>query len=198
MTRLLTIVVMFGLLGTVAAKPVRPGPMNVELAALRVIMETNHGKIILELYADKAPVTVKNFLHYVDERFYDGMIFHRVIPNFMIQGGGMMPGVKEKPGRAPIKSEAKNGLLNERGTIAVARAVDPNSGTSQFFINTRDNAFLNPDKAHDKVGYCVFGRVVEGMDVVDRIASVKTHAQGGHNDVPVQDVVILSVRRVGS
>jgi peptidyl-prolyl cis-trans isomerase B (cyclophilin B) len=161
----------------------------------QVIMDTSLGQIRLELFADKAPVSVKNFLQYVDDKFYDGLVFHRVIAGFMIQGGGMDKDLTEKPGRDPIKNEAGNGLANARGTLAVARTSVPDSGTSQFYINLKDNAFLDRAKAADKVGYAVFGKVVEGMDIVDKIARVQTQQQGGHSDVPVEPVVIRSVRR---
>src|SRR5262249_49854819 len=143
----------------------------------------------------KAPITVKNFLDYVDNKFYDGTIFHRVIPDFMIQGGGMEAGLKEKKGKAPIKNESDNGLSNERGTLAMARTSVPDSATSQFFINVKDNNFLDRAKARDGVGYAVFGKVIEGLDVVDKIKGVQTGNQGGHQNVPVQDVVIRSVRK---
>jgi len=159
----------------------------------RVVMETNYGKITLELYADKAPISTKNFLQYVDEKHYDGTTFHRVIADFMIQGGGFEPNMKEKPTHDPIKNEAGNGVKNERGTIAMARTDDADSATSQFFINTVDNKKLDRANTKDNVGYAVFGRVIDGMDVVDRIRSVKT----GANDVPVKDVIIRSVRRAG-
>jgi cyclophilin family peptidyl-prolyl cis-trans isomerase len=160
-----------------------------------VIMDTSHGKIAIELFADKAPITVKNFLQYTDDKFYDGLIFHRVIANFMIQGGGFEPGLKEKPTRKPIKNEAGNGLSNERGTIAMARTDDPDSADSQFFINVKDNVRLDRANADDKVGYTVFGRVIDGMEVVDKIRRVETTMRGGHEAVPVQDVIIRSVRR---
>jgi cyclophilin family peptidyl-prolyl cis-trans isomerase len=161
-----------------------------------VIMETSAGKIVIELFVDKAPITTANFLKYVDDRFYDGTIFHRVIAEFMIQGGGLVPGVQEKPNpRAPIKNEAFNGLSNERGTLAAARTSDPDSATSQFYINVKDNKFLDRANSPDKIGYAVFGKVVEGMDVIDRIRMTKTTAKNGHSDVPEQDVIILSVRR---
>ena len=157
-------------------------------------LNTNHGTIVLELAADKAPGTVENFLQYAKEGFYDGTIFHRVINGFMIQGGGMEPGMKEKPTRAPIRNEADNGLKNERGTIAMARTPDPDSASAQFFINLKDNDFLNfRAPTPEGWGYCVFGKVVEGMDVVDKIADVKTGSHGHHQDVPVEDVVIESV-----
>jgi cyclophilin family peptidyl-prolyl cis-trans isomerase len=156
-----------------------------------VIMDTSHGKIVVELYADKAPITVKNFLQYVDDKFYDGTIFHRVIADFMIQGGGLEPGQEEKKTRAPIKNEAGNGLPNERGTIAMARTSEPDSASAQFFINVKDNPFLDRARAADKVGYTVFGRVTDGMDVVDKIRRVDTNAR----DVPREDVIIRTVRR---
>jgi cyclophilin family peptidyl-prolyl cis-trans isomerase len=158
-----------------------------------VIMDTSHGKIVIELFEDKAPVTVKNFLSYVDDKHYDGTIFHRVIPTFMIQGGGMEPGLKEKRTKAPIANEAGNGVANERGTLAMARTNDPDSATAQFFINVKDNPFLN--RSAQSAGYAVFGKVVDGMDVVDKIKQVDTGRQGMHDDVPVKDVVIRSVRR---
>jgi peptidyl-prolyl cis-trans isomerase B (cyclophilin B) len=163
----------------------------------KVVMETTKGNIILELYADKAPETVKNFLTYVDDGFYNGTIFHRVIPNFMIQGGGFKADMKEKPTRSPIKNEADNGLKNDRGTIAMARTQDPNSATAQFFINSVDNDFLNhKSKTPQGWGYAVFGRVVEGMDVVDAIAAVKTGNLGMHQDVPKIPVVIGKAARL--
>jgi cyclophilin family peptidyl-prolyl cis-trans isomerase len=161
-----------------------------------VVMDTNLGTIKIELYADKAPGTVKNFLRYVDEKFYDGTIFHRVIPDFMIQGGGFGPGMKkEKETHEAIKNESTNGLSNEKGTLAMARTNVPDSATAQFFINVKDNDFLDRAKARDKVGYAVFGKVIEGMDVVDKIRRVETTEKGPHENVPVQDVVIRTARR---
>lgn len=152
---------------------------------------TNHGVITLELDAEKAPKTVANFLAYVESGHYDGTIFHRVIDGFMIQGGGMGVGMKEKVTNAPIENEAGNGLKNDRGTIAMARTNDPHSATAQFFINVKDNDFLNfRAPSGSGWGYCVFGKVVEGMEVVDKIKGVKTGNQGFHQDVPVEDVVI--------
>ena len=152
---------------------------------------TNHGVITLELDAEKAPKTVANFLAYVESGHYDGTIFHRVIDGFMIQGGGMGVGMKEKATNAPIENEAGNGLKNDRGTIAMARTNDPHSATAQFFINVKDNDFLNfRAPSGSGWGYCVFGKVVEGMDVVDKIKGVKTGNKGFHQDVPVEDVVI--------
>ena len=160
-----------------------------------VIMETSMGTIKIELFEDKAPITVKNFLSYVDDKHYDGLIFHRVIPTFMIQGGGMEPGMKEKKTKDPIKNESSNGLKNTKGTLAMARTPQPDSATSQFFINLKDNDFLDKANAADGVGYCVFGRVTEGMDVVEKIKGVKTGQRGQHGDVPVEDVVIKSVKK---
>lgn len=160
-----------------------------------VLVKTSQGDMKFELFADKAPDTVKNFLAYVDDRFYDGTIFHRVIPDFMIQGGGFQPGMTQKAAKPPIKNESTNGLSNTRGTIAMARTSVPDSATAQFFINVRDNGFLDRAQAQDGVGYCVFGKVTEGMDVVDKIKAAKTASRGGHGDVPVADVMIESVRR---
>ncbi|MCD6116511.1 peptidylprolyl isomerase [bacterium] len=158
----------------------------------RVLLKTNKGDIMLELFRDKAPVSVDNFIKYVKAGFYDGVIFHRIIKNFMIQGGGFDKNFKRKTTRPPIQNEAANGLQNKRGTIAYARTSVINSATSQFFINHADNAFLNHkgDTPLD-FGYAVFGKVIKGMDVVDKIANVKTHTYKGMNDVPVKEVVIL-------
>ncbi|MCK6388119.1 MAG: peptidyl-prolyl cis-trans isomerase [Zoogloea sp.] len=158
---------------------------------MAVKLTTNHGDIVIELDAEKAPETVKNFLAYVEAGHYDNTIFHRVINGFMIQGGGMEPGMKQKGTNAPIKNEANNGLKNEAGTIAMARTQDPHSATAQFFINVADNDFLD-FKAENVQGwgYCVFGRVSEGMDVVNKIKGVKTGTSGFHQDVPKEDVVI--------
>ncbi len=161
-----------------------------------VVMETSMGTVKIVLFQDKAPVTVKNFLAYVDDKFYDGTIFHRVISDFMIQGGGFLPGMKAKPESGTIKNESNNGLRNERGTLAMARTDDPHSASAQFFINVKYNDFLDRDKARDKFGYAVFGKVLDGMDVVDEIRAVKTHRAGPHDDVPVEDVLIKSIRRV--
>ncbi|WP_439621736.1 peptidylprolyl isomerase [Gemmata sp.] len=158
-----------------------------------VVMETNHGTVKIELFEDKAPVTVKNFLKYVEDKHYDGTVFHRVIDGFMIQGGGFEPGMKEKKTRDPIKNESNNGLSNARGTIAMARTSAPDSATAQFYINVKDNKGLDgsPDKAS---GYTVFGRVTEGMDVVNKIKEVKTGTKAGFENVPEDDVVIKSVK----
>jgi peptidyl-prolyl cis-trans isomerase B (cyclophilin B) len=163
-----------------------------------VVMETSMGTIKIELFEDKAPGTVKNFLSYVDDKFYDGTVFHRVIPDFMVQGGGMEPGLKEKTTKGKIKNESANGLGNTRGTLAMARTPEPDSASSQFFINLKDNGFLDRKQARDGVGYCVFGKVVDGMDVVDKIAGVATGNRGGHQNVPTNDVTIKTVRRAES
>jgi peptidyl-prolyl cis-trans isomerase B (cyclophilin B) len=156
---------------------------------MAVILTTNHGKITLELDATKAPKTVENFLSYVKSGHYNGTIFHRVIDGFMIQGGGFEPGMKQKPTNAPVENEAKNGLKNEPYSIAMARTSDPHSASAQFFINIKNNSFLDYP-GQDGWGYCVFGKVTEGTDVVDKIRSVKTTRTGMHSDVPVEDVVI--------
>lgn len=152
-------------------------------------LHTNHGAITLELDAEKAPATVANFVEYAKSGFYDNTIFHRVIGNFMIQGGGFEPGMKQKSTREPIKNEAKNGLKNDKYTIAMARTGDPHSATAQFFINVKDNDFLDYP-GQDGWGYCVFGKVVEGTEVVDAIKKVATGKQGFHSDVPKEDVII--------
>lgn len=159
-----------------------------------VLIKTNMGDIRVELNAEKAPITVANFLNYTKSGFYNGTLFHRVIPGFMIQGGGFAPGMKEKETNPPIKNEAGNRLSNKRGTIAMARTSDVNSATSQFFINLVDNNSLDHQgNSPDAFGYCVFGKVIAGMDVVDKIARVKTGTVGDFGDVPAKDVVILQV-----
>lgn len=156
-----------------------------------VELHTNHGVIKLELDAEKAPKTVANFLAYVKKGHYDGTVFHRVIDGFMIQGGGFEAGMKQKPTDAPIENEANNGLKNERGSIAMARTNDPHSASAQFFINVADNDFLNHSSPTPQGwGYAVFGKVIEGLDVVDKIKKVKTGSKGFHQDVPADDVVI--------
>ncbi len=161
-----------------------------------VVMDTSMGKITIELFEDKAPITVKNFLRYTDEKYYDGLIFHRVIEDFMIQGGGFGPGMKkEKDTYAAIKNEGGNGVSNKRGTIAMARTDMPDTATAQFFINVKDNPGL--DRAGANAGYAAFGKVIEGMDVVDKIKKVQTGSRAGHKNVPLDDVVIKSVRRAG-
>jgi peptidyl-prolyl cis-trans isomerase B (cyclophilin B) len=161
-----------------------------------VLLETSSGDILIELFPDKAPKTVENFLAYVDGGFYENTIFHRVIKDFMIQGGGYGPRMDEKPTRDPVENEADNGLKNDRGTIAMARTADPHSASAQFFINLKDNDFLNhTGKDAHGWGYCVFGAVSEGMEVVDAIARVKTAARGEHDDVPAEMVLISSAAR---
>lgn len=161
----------------------------------KVIMNTSRGKIIIELWADKSPLTVKNFVDYVEEGFFDGLVFHRVIDNFMIQGGGFTPSGEHREGREAIRNEADNKLSNEVGTVAMARTNDPHSATTQFFINVADNTFLDYQNSSNW-GYCVFGKVIEGMDVVNQIKSVKT----GRNKVtqmgdwPLEDIVINSAK----
>lgn len=179
----------FAVLGTAPASAADKNP--------KVLIETSMGEIEVELFQDKAPVTVKNFLTYVDDKFYDGVIFHRVISNFMIQGGGLEPGLKEKKTKDEIKNEADNGLSNERGTIAMARKDDPDSASAQFFINVADNSKGLDHKSNkpEEFGYCVFGKVTKGMDIVDKIKEVETESRGRNRDVPVKDVVIKSIRR---
>jgi peptidyl-prolyl cis-trans isomerase A (cyclophilin A) len=161
-----------------------------------VVISTSLGDIFVELEAVKAPLSVSNFLAYVDAKFYDGTIFHRVIPNFMIQGGGFGPDMRQKPTRAPVKNEAGNGLANSRGTLAMARTMVVDSATAQFFINHADNAFLNQrDTSPQGFGYAVFGKVTAGMDVVDKIAKVPTGNSGGHQNVPTTPVTILKIER---
>lgn len=156
-----------------------------------VKLETTMGDIVIELDEEKAPISAKNFIQYVEDGFYDGTIFHRIINNFMIQGGGFELNMKEKPGRAPITNEADNGLTNDKYTVAMARTPDPHSASSQFFINVKDNAFLNHTrKTPDGWGYCVFGKVVEGQDVVDKIKAVPTKTRGFHENVPTMPVMI--------
>jgi peptidyl-prolyl cis-trans isomerase B (cyclophilin B) len=158
-----------------------------------VLLSTSMGDIKVALYEKEAPETVKNFLSYVNDKFYDGTIFHRVIPGFMVQGGGMTPDMRQKPTNAPIKNEAANGLKNEVGTLAMARTGDPHSATAQFFINVKNNDFLDfRNESVEGYGYCVFGKVVEGLDVVRKIELVKTGRKGGHSDVPLEQVVLKS------
>jgi len=164
-----------------------------------VTLSTSMGDVKVELYADKAPVSVKNFLEYAKAGYYDGTIFHRVIPGFMIQGGGLTADMQDKREgqKPPIKNESSNGLKNETGTLAMARTSAPDSATAQFFINVKDNPFLDKEKAQDGVGYAVFGKVVEGMDVVRKIEQVKTATKGPHQNVPVDAVTIKSVKVAG-
>ncbi|MBL8287810.1 MAG: peptidyl-prolyl cis-trans isomerase [Rubrivivax sp.] len=171
---------------TAAALALAAGPA----LAQKVRLATSEGDIVVELDAAKAPKTVANFLGYVKSGHYDGTIFHRVIPGFMVQGGGMKPDMGEKKTLAPIPLESRNGLANARGTLAMARTMDPNSATAQFFINLVNNAFLDQPNARDGNGYAVFGKVVSGMEVVDKIAAVPTGNAGGHQNVPVKPVLI--------
>ncbi len=168
---------------------------EMESKSTKVKMETSMGDIVIELNEEAAPVTVKNFLDYIGEGFYDGTIFHRVIPNFMIQGGGLTPDMKGKDAHEPIINEASNGLKNDRGSISMARTSHPDSASSQFFINHRNNANLNY-AGENNPGYTVFGKVVEGIEVVDEIAAVKTTSKGSYRDVPAETVLIKSVKIV--
>ena len=164
-----------------------------------VLMSTSLGDVKIELYKDKAPATVANFLSYVDDKFYDGTIFHRVIPRFMIQGGGFTPDMKQKPTKASLKNEAGNGVKNVLGTIAMARTTDVDSATAQFFINAKDNDFLDhKDDTIQGFGYCAFGKVIEGLKNVQKIEAVDTDTKGMYEDVPVDPVVIKSIRVVSA
>jgi len=193
--KLIRIVLAFLLVGLcvlpaqAASTPATKGKMKM------VKLHTNQGVITLQLDAEKAPISVKNFLDYVNSGFYSNTIFHRVIPNFMIQGGGFEPGLQQKPTNAPIKNEAANGLKNDIYTIAMARTGDPHSATAQFFINTKNNGFLDYP-GQDGWGYCVFGKVVEGKEVVDAIGKVQTGSSRGYQDVPREDVIITKAEVV--
>jgi len=168
------------------------------MPAAQVLMTTTVGPITLELDTDNAPKTVDNFLSYVADGFYDGTIFHRVIDNFMIQGGGFTADMEQKDTKAPVENEANNGLRNNRGTIAMARTQDPHSATAQFFINVQDNDFLNHTGENIQGwGYAVFGKVTDGEDVLDKIRCVQTGGQGGHQDVPIEPIIIESVTLIG-
>jgi cyclophilin family peptidyl-prolyl cis-trans isomerase len=179
-----------------ATAPKAEAPGSPPPAGPVVVLTTSMGDIKIALDKEKAPISVDNFLKYVRAKHYDGTIFHRVIPGFMIQGGGMTPDMTEKPGRPPIHNEAKNGLRNSRGTIAMARTGDPNSATAQFFINVKDNHSL--DFGIAGAGYAVFGQVIEGMEVVDKIVAVNTTAKGSYQNVPVTPVVIKTAREVAA
>jgi cyclophilin family peptidyl-prolyl cis-trans isomerase len=159
-----------------------------------VRFETSHGGFTIQLYEREAPLSVANFLKYVDDGFFEGTIFHRIVPGFVIQGGGLTADFEQKATRAPVQNEAANGLLNERGTLSMARTNAPHSATSQFFVNLKDNDFL--DYRPGNHGYAVFGKVTEGMETVDRIAAVRTGRRHGHTDAPMEDVLISSARRV--
>ena len=179
-----------------SASGAEPGKAPATTTHPQVLLETSKGNIVLELYPDKAPKTVENFLQYVKSGFYNGTIFHRVIPDFMIQGGGFTADMTQKPTKAPVQIEADNRVLNERGTIAMARTNDPNSATAQFFINLVDNK--NLDGHAGTPGYAVFGKVIEGMSVVDRIASVPTGSSGGFQDVPREAIAITKATLSGA
>jgi len=174
------------------------GPASAEQHNPKVRLETSKGVIVVELFSEKAPISTENFLHYVDSGGYDGLIFHRVISGFMVQGGGFEPGMKQRtPSAAPIQNEADNGLKNKRGTLAMARTPDPHSASNQFFINLVDNGFLDHSgKTPQGWGYAVFGQVLEGMEAVDAIATVATGNVGGHGDVPAEDIVIIKAEKV--
>jgi cyclophilin family peptidyl-prolyl cis-trans isomerase len=161
-----------------------------------VRFETTHGSFTIELFERDAPLSVANFLQYVDDLHFDATIFHRIVPGFVIQGGGMNVDFSQKKTRAPVKNEAANGLLNERGTLSMARTDSPHSATSQFFVNLKDNDFL--DYRPGQHGYAVFGRVVEGMEVVDKIAAVRTGRRSGYTDAPMEDVIVTTARRVAA
>lgn len=177
--------------------PVSKLPEEINPKNPQILIETSLGQITLELFPEKAPLTVENFLKYTQEGFYDGTIFHRVIPNFMIQGGGFLPELEQKPTAAPIKNEADNGLPNLRGTIAMARTNVVDSATAQFFINVVDNDYLNHrSKTPDGYGYCVFGRVIKGIEVVDKIAAVPTATVNYYQNVPKEAVLIISAKQI--
>jgi peptidyl-prolyl cis-trans isomerase A (cyclophilin A) len=182
-----TLMIGFCLAGVAAAGEAGKNPV--------VLMETTMGNVKIELFQKEAPISVKNFLDYTASGFYDNTVFHRVIPNFMIQGGGFTTDIKQKPTKAPIKNEAANGLKNDRGTVAMARTMIVDSATGQFFINVANNSFLNHrDTTQQGFGYAVFGKVIEGMDVVDKIAATKTGMQKGFQDVPTTPMVIKSIK----
>lgn len=189
---------MFFAMGALAADPVTADSTTkaaeIPAKAVSVLLHTSAGDITLELNSQAAPKTVANFLQYVNEGFYNNTLFHRVIPNFMIQGGGFQPGMVEKPVHSPVVNESINGKRNKRATIAMARTQNPDSATAQFFINLVDNAYL--DTAGTKPGYTVFGKVTKGMEVVDKIAQVSTAQRGMNGDVPVQDVIIISAKQL--
>jgi cyclophilin family peptidyl-prolyl cis-trans isomerase len=185
MSRILLLCLSILLAPMALAENSTPNPM--------VVLKTSEGNITIRLFADKAPVTVENFLTYVDEGFYNGTIFHRVIPDFMIQGGGMLPDMTERKTRDPIVNESKNRLHNTRGTLAMARTNDPDSATAQFFINVRNN--LRLDWAPGREGYTVFAEVITGMKVADYIATAPTGRKGQHNDVPIEPITIIEAKR---
>ena len=191
-TYLLMFFLLFGIVGSAAAQ----GGTSTHP---RVSFDTSKGKIVIELFEDKAPKTVANFLQYVKSGHFDGTIFHRVIPGFVIQGGGFTADMTQKPTKPPIQNEADNGLKNSRGTLSMARTQDPNSASSQFFINLKDNASLDhKGKSVQGWGYAVFGQVVEGMDVVDQVAQVRTGRKGYFDDVPVEPIVVSKAQVLGN
>ena len=189
----LILVVLVGLVsGGCVSLPTKGKAMNTT-----IIIETSKGTMKAELWADKAPKTVENILQYVDSGYYDGLVFHRIIKGFMIQGGGFDLRMEKKATKDPVKNEARSDVRNERGTLSMARTMDVDSGTSQFFVNHADNAALDHrDKTDQGYGYCVFGELIDGLDVLDAIAGVKTGVMGGYRDIPVEPVVIKSIRRV--
>lgn len=184
----------FAVLVVLSLAQVAGCPLVTEVTVPGARVQTSLGEFVIELDPESAPITVENFLQYVDEDFYDGTIFHRVIPDFVVQGGGFEPDLTQKETRAPIANESDNGLSNIRATVAMARTDDPNSATAQFFVNLADN--LDLDATADAPGYAVFGRVVEGMDVVDQIAAMETEARDGLADIPIEDMIIENVERV--
>jgi peptidyl-prolyl cis-trans isomerase A (cyclophilin A) len=173
-----------------------PTPSDTLRTPAMIRFETTLGNFTVELFEKEAPISSRNFLEYADSGHFDGTVFHRVIPGFVIQGGGLTSDMSQKPTQPPIRNEAENGLKNRRGTLSMARTNDPHSATSQFFVNLVDNAFLDPGRGG--AGYAVFGCVTEGMDVVDKIAAVKTGNKGGHQDVPVTPVEVTSAKRVAA
>ncbi len=191
-------ILVFGSLLGCTAQPPTPSPSSTQQGKSDMVkLHTNHGIITIELNAEKAPATVKNFLEYVNDGFYNGTIFHRVIDGFMVQGGGFEPGMKQKTVKVAIQNEAANGLKNDNYTVAMARTGDPHSATAQFFINVKNNDFLNYTAPNQQgYGYCVFGKVVEGMDVVDKMRKVKTGNRSGFQDVPLEDVFITKAEVV--
>jgi cyclophilin family peptidyl-prolyl cis-trans isomerase len=202
-TRLLLLLLVF-LVAAVCSAAAPHAPKSAKKAApkpagpSRVALDTTMGRIVIELFPDKAPKTTANFLKYVKSGHYNGTIFHRVIPGFMAQAGGFTPGMVEKPTNAPIQNESDNGLSNERGTLAMARTSDPHSASAQFFVNVKDNASLNFKGKPDGWGYAVFGKVVEGMDVVDKIVAVPTTTKGNYENVPKVPIVIKKAAVVSS
>ncbi len=193
MKKIFTILLALGLSASVFAESTKTQKKEKKMSKPIVEIVTNKGTMVLELNAEKAPETVQNFLTYVNDKFYDGTIFHRVISGFMIQGGGFDAQMKQKETKAPVKNEAKNGLKNARGTIAMARTAAPHSATAQFFINHKNNDNLDYP-SFDSWGYAVFGKLIQGEEVLDKIASVKTTSKSGHQDVPVENVVIETIK----